>query len=80
MTRASRDRRSCMTAWSFAIPVACGLLVLLSLALAACGSSAGSGGSKSAAPDFQVQTFAYENVSLSTFRGKPLVLAFMASW
>jgi hypothetical protein len=54
-----------------------GAVLLVALVVAGCGSTGGSGGS---APDFQVTTFAGDQVSLSLYRGKPLVLAFMASW
>ncbi len=59
-------------------------VILAALLVAGCGpsggSGGGSGGSGDSAPDFQVTTFAGEQVSLSLFRGRPLVLAFMASW
>ena len=32
------------------------------------------------APDFEGETLTGDRVSLSMYRGKPLVLAFMASW
>ena len=63
---------------SLTLVAAAVLVVAVSLVLAGCGSSGGS--SSGTAPDFQVQTLAYENVSLGAYRGKPLVLAFMASW
>jgi len=62
------------------------LLVLIVGLAAACGSSGGGGSSTSTAgtlkpaPDFSGATLAGEAVSLSEYRGKPLVLAFMASW
>ncbi|OFW57418.1 MAG: hypothetical protein A2133_06430 [Actinobacteria bacterium RBG_16_64_13] len=55
------------------------ILVLMTGLLAACGSG-GSGGSRDAAPPFSGATTDGAAVSLSEYRGKPLVLAFMASW
>jgi hypothetical protein len=52
------------------------VLILVALVAAGCGA----GGSSGTAPDFQVTTFAGDEVSLSQYQGKPLVLAFMASW
>lgn len=68
------------------------LLLVLLLAAVACGSSASEGTTETTqtaqttdaggaqAPDFNGVTLAGEEVSLSEYRGKPLVLAFMASW
>jgi cytochrome oxidase Cu insertion factor (SCO1/SenC/PrrC family) len=70
-------------------------LLMLLLGAVACGSSGaesatettqtsqatqttGAGGAQ--APDFSGVTLAGDEVSLSEYRGKPLVLAFMASW
>lgn len=53
------------------------LLVLATAALAGCGSSGGGGDT---APDFSGATLGGDEVSLAAYRGKPLVLAFMASW
>ena len=56
------------------------LLLTMVIAFAAgCGSStvAGKG---TPAPDFSGTTLDGQSVSLSMYRGKPLVLAFMASW
>jgi hypothetical protein len=51
-------------------------VVLATVLLAGCGSrTAGR-----AAADFSGVTLEGMNVSLSEYRGKPLVLAFMASW
>ena len=46
---------------------------------AGCGSSTVVGKGKPA-PDFSGTTLDGQSVSLSMYRGKPLVLAFMASW
>ncbi|GEM_PF-1113410 len=43
-------------------------------------TSATSGGANPGAPDFSGETLDGTAVSLSAYRGKPLVLAFMASW
>jgi cytochrome oxidase Cu insertion factor (SCO1/SenC/PrrC family) len=61
------------------------LLVLAMGLLGGCGLGAGGSGSATtaapkAAPDFSGTTLAGTEVSLSEYRGKPLVLAFMASW
>jgi hypothetical protein len=60
------------------------VLVLVAFLVACCGlsgaSAAGAAGSGDTAPDFQVTTLAGDQASLSLYRGKPLVLAFMASW
>lgn len=58
------------------------VLLVAAFALAGCGSSAPSGTTAAAAtaPDFSVTTLDGVDVSLSEYRGKPLVLAFMASW
>ncbi len=62
------------------------ILVLSMVLVAGCGSStggssgAGSSGSSDSAPDFEVTTLAGDQASLGIYRGKPLVLAFMASW
>ncbi len=44
------------------------------------GSDPGGGASVKTAPDFSGITLEGSQVSLSEYRGKPLVLAFMASW
>jgi hypothetical protein len=82
--RALRARRGAYATLS-GVAVLTGLvLVLVAFLAAGCGSDpsagAASGGSGKAAPDFQVTTFAGDNVSLASYQGKPLVLAFMASW
>ena len=57
-----------------------GLLLAMLLAFAAgCGSSTGAD-KGSPAPDFSGTTLDGQRVSLSMYRGKPLVLAFTASW
>lgn len=56
------------------------IVVLISASSLACGSSATPGGSTRAAADFSGVTLDGRSVSLSEYRGKPLVLAFMASW
>ena len=58
------------------------VLVLATAALAGCGSggSGGTGGGGDAATDFSGTTLDGVEVSLSEYRGKPVVLAFMASW
>ncbi len=53
-----------------------GILVLVMAALAGCGSS----GPASLAPDFSGVTLDGTDVSLAGYRGKPVLLAFMASW
>jgi hypothetical protein len=58
--------------------VAVVLLAILGLALASCGS--GSPPAGRVAPDFAGTTIEGVDVSLSEYKGKPLVLAFMASW
>ncbi len=56
------------------------LLVLVTVLVVGCGGS-GSGGAKvRTAPDFSGVSLDGTQVSLSEYRGKPLVLAFMASW
>ncbi len=56
-----------------------GSVLLAVLVLAGCGSSAGPEpvSTTTATPDSSFVTF---DVSLSEYRGKPLMLAFMASW
>ncbi|MFH0915924.1 MAG: hypothetical protein V1912_05695 [bacterium] len=56
------------------------IVVLLAVPSLGCGSSTTTGGSARAAADFSGVTLDGANVSLSEYRGKPLVLAFMASW
>jgi len=51
-------------------------VALLAMVLAGCAS----GTAGRAAADFSGVTLQGVNVSLSEYRGKPLVLAFMASW
>jgi cytochrome oxidase Cu insertion factor (SCO1/SenC/PrrC family) len=55
-----------------------GLLMLTTFLPAGCGSPSVSAGK--IAPDFAGKTISGTDVSLSQYRGKPLVLAFMASW
>jgi cytochrome oxidase Cu insertion factor (SCO1/SenC/PrrC family) len=64
-----------------AVPIAV-LALLLAVVVAfatGCGSSAAAKNG-SQAPDFSGTTLDGQTVSLSMYRGKPLVLAFMASW
>ena len=57
------------------------LLVLAMALLAGCGDSGSSAVTTAqAAPDFSGVTIDGSEVSLGEYRGKPLVLAFMASW
>ena len=58
------------------------VLLLVAFLVAGCGLFGGDSGGSSgdSAPDFQVTTLAGDQASLSLYRGKPLVLAFMASW
>ena len=63
------------------------LLVLAMAVLGGCSSSSATGSapgstavSADTAPDFSGVTLEGLQVSLSEYRGKPLVLAFMASW
>jgi hypothetical protein len=66
-----------ITAGSLAV-----LVALAAVLFAGCGSSSISGGSDgaTAAADFSGVTLDGAAVSLSEYRGRPLVLAFMASW
>lgn len=64
------------------LPAAAGLvlfLVALLLLAVGCGD-AGPQEAGPQAPGFRGVTLEAEEVSLDTYRGKPLVLAFMASW
>jgi hypothetical protein len=54
------------------------VFIIVGLSLGGCGSSGSDEGS--AAPGFSGVTLEGRQVSLSGYRGKPLVLAFMASW
>ena len=67
------------------------LLLVVALGAAACGSSSPEAGQSTStestaaadtiqAPEFSGTTLEGTEVSLSEYRGKPLVLAFMASW
>jgi hypothetical protein len=57
------------------------LLVLATAFAVGCGGSdAGGGITGKTAPDFSGVTLGGTRVSLSEYRGRPLVLAFMASW
>jgi len=58
------------------------LLLAAVLVFAGCGSSASPGatGTATLAPDFSLTTLDGVDVSLGEYRGKPLVLAFMANW
>jgi hypothetical protein len=55
------------------------LLVLATVLLAGCGGPGATTTAKTA-PDFSGVTLDGSQVSLGQYRGKPLVLAFMASW
>lgn len=57
-------------------------VVLAALALpgCGCGAEAAAGDDSTLATDFTGFTLGGEKVSLSQYRGKPLVLAFLASW
>ena len=60
-------------------------LLLGTTLLVGCGGSSGAsagggGGSTGAAPAFSGTRFDGSQVSLESFRGKPLVLVFWASW
>lgn len=57
------------------------LLVLATVLAVGCGGlDAGGSASVKTAPDFSGVTLEGTQVSLSEYRSKPLVLAFMASW
>lgn len=57
------------------------LLVLATVLTVGCGGPDTGGGTLAkTAPDFSGVTLEGTQVSLSEYRGKPLVLAFMASW
>jgi hypothetical protein len=56
------------------------LLSALTILLGGCGSSSESGAAVSPAPTFSGKTLAGDEISLGGYRGRPLVLAFMASW
>ncbi len=72
MTGRYRD----MTAAVFGV-----VLILALAALAGCGGSEGGGGTGGeAAPGFSGVTLDGTEVSLDEYRGRPLVLAFTASW
>ena len=66
------------------LTIAAAAAVLFSLVLVSCGPTATAGGSLPAAarlaPDFSGVTLDGVQVSLSEYRGKPLVLTFMATW
>lgn len=66
-----RGRRA-LAAVSLLGLVSVGLMVLVSLTLAGCGSKT--------APDFSGTTIDGVDVSMAAYGGRPLVLAFMASW
>lgn len=54
-----------------------GSMLLVALLISGCGSAAESDAVPTTEPESQFVTF---DVSLNEYRGKPLVLAFMASW
>jgi hypothetical protein len=62
------------------VAVAAFIVALLVVPSLGCGSTTSGGGLTKLAPDFSGVTLDAVNVSLSQYRGKPLVLAFMASW
>jgi cytochrome oxidase Cu insertion factor (SCO1/SenC/PrrC family) len=82
-------RRRVVARYAGLVAVGAVLLVAAS-AFAGCGSSASPTATTStsvtpttsseSAPDFSATTLDGLDVSLSQYRGKPLVLAFMASW
>lgn len=92
LTKRATGRRG-LGAGVLAAALASGVLVLAVATMAGCGSSttaetqpeatqttsAGSAGGGGAL-DFSGKTLGGADVSLSGYRGKPLVLAFMASW
>ena len=58
-------------------------MVAIMLVMAGCGSDSGDGqgiAPGSEAPDFQLEDLDGQEVSLSEFRGRPVVLNFWASW
>ncbi len=57
---------------------ACNRLLLCSLAVVACGCSGLRPGT--AAPDFTLVSLAGEDVRLSQFKGRPVVLSYFATW
>jgi thiol-disulfide isomerase/thioredoxin len=56
------------------------VLILVAALLVGCGSGGGSGSDGNMAPDFSGTTLDGVEASLSDYRGKPLLLVFMASW
>ena len=54
--------------------------VALSLALAACASTAAADGAPSLAPDFVLKATDGRNLRLSEYRGDPVVVTFWGSW
>ena len=91
LTKRAIDRRGARAGWLAAM-LASAVLVLVAASLTGCGSgttaetqpeatettSAGSTGGGGL--DFSGKTLDGVDVSLGGYRGKPLVLAFMASW
>ncbi len=58
----------------------CNRLLLCSLAVVTCGSGCSGLRPGTAAPDFTLVSLAGENVSLSQFKGRPVVLSYFATW
>jgi mevalonate kinase len=75
--KASLRRGFGLTASAALVVVA---LLAMSVFFGGCGSSSESGVATPAAPVFSGKTLAGDDVSLTMYRGKPLVLVFMASW
>lgn len=66
---------------SYSAGVAGALMVLVTVLAVGCGGwDSGTGTTAKTAPDFSGVTLEGTQVSLSEYRGRPLVLAFMASW
>jgi cytochrome c biogenesis protein CcmG/thiol:disulfide interchange protein DsbE len=74
------DPRPRLLGWSIGGLVAGGLLAVLGWGLAHPGAGAPSPIAGRPAPDLVVRTFAGPSVSVSSFKGRPLVLNFWASW
>jgi hypothetical protein len=75
----SPDRRRRSWLLAAGLPLILGVLLAgVALAAASCGTAATI--ARGPAPDFSGTTIEGVSVSPSEYRGKPLVLAFMASW
>ncbi len=55
-------------------------ILFCSLAALACGGGCSGLRPGTAAPDFTLTSLAGEHVSLSQFKGRPVVLAYFATW